>query len=108
MGGAAQADQRVVPKARSGSPRRVGVALGSWVGHLLAGGAAGDRQLPRDPVDADHPQLAQQGCGDRGTGLAVAQPVALGALLWIKLPGESDRICGGETSYLFPRPRRSG
>jgi endoglucanase len=25
----------------------------------------------------------------------------LAALLWIKLPGESDGICGGETSYLF-------
>jgi cellulase/cellobiase CelA1 len=25
----------------------------------------------------------------------------LAALLWIKLPGESDGICGGETTYLF-------
>ena len=25
----------------------------------------------------------------------------LAALLWIKLPGESDGICGGETNYLF-------
>jgi hypothetical protein len=24
-----------------------------------------------------------------------------GALLWIKLPGESDGICGGEHTYLF-------
>jgi endoglucanase len=25
----------------------------------------------------------------------------LAALLWVKLPGESDGICGGETNYLF-------
>ena len=25
----------------------------------------------------------------------------LAALLWIKLPGESDGICRGETTYLF-------
>ena len=25
----------------------------------------------------------------------------LAALLWIKRPGESDGICGGETTYLF-------
>jgi hypothetical protein len=25
----------------------------------------------------------------------------LAALLWSKLPGESDRICGGETTYLL-------
>jgi cellulase/cellobiase CelA1 len=25
----------------------------------------------------------------------------LAALLWIKLPGESDGTCGGETGYLF-------
>jgi len=25
----------------------------------------------------------------------------LAALLWVKLPGESDGICGGETTYLF-------
>jgi endoglucanase len=25
----------------------------------------------------------------------------LAALLWIKLPGESDGICGGDTTYLF-------
>jgi len=25
----------------------------------------------------------------------------LAALLWIKLPGESDGICGAETTYLF-------
>ena len=25
----------------------------------------------------------------------------LAALLWIKHPGESDGICGGETDYLF-------
>jgi hypothetical protein len=25
----------------------------------------------------------------------------LAALLWIKLPGGSDGICGGETAYLF-------
>jgi len=31
----------------------------------------------------------------------------LAALLWIKLPGESDGICGGETTYLFsPRQAR--
>ena len=29
------------------------------------------------------------------------------ALLWIKRPGESDGICGGETTYLFaPRQAR--
>jgi endoglucanase len=27
----------------------------------------------------------------------------LAALLWVKLPGESDGICGGETNYLFSR-----
>jgi endoglucanase len=32
----------------------------------------------------------------------------LAALLWIKLPGESDGICGGETTYLFsPTQARS-
>jgi len=31
----------------------------------------------------------------------------LAALLWIKLPGESDGICRGETTYLFsPRQAR--
>jgi endoglucanase len=25
----------------------------------------------------------------------------LAALVWIKRPGESDGICGGETNYLF-------
>ena len=25
----------------------------------------------------------------------------LAALLWMKRPGESDGICGGETTYLF-------
>ena len=31
----------------------------------------------------------------------------LAALLWIKLPGESDGICGGEKDYLFsPRQAR--
>jgi endoglucanase len=31
----------------------------------------------------------------------------LAALLWIKLPGESDGKCGGETTYLFsPRQAR--
>jgi hypothetical protein len=29
----------------------------------------------------------------------------LAALLWSKLPGESDGICGGETTYLFSRTR---
>lgn len=29
----------------------------------------------------------------------------LDALLWSKLPGESDGICGGETTYLFSRTR---
>ena len=45
VSGAARADQRVVPKARSGSLRHVGVASGGRVGHLLAGGAASHRQL---------------------------------------------------------------
>jgi endoglucanase len=32
----------------------------------------------------------------------------LAALLWIKLPGESDGICGGETTFMFSPTQHGG
>jgi endoglucanase len=41
----------------------------------------------------------RQGLGDAPSTRTA--PGGLGALLWIKPPGESDGICGGEHTYLF-------
>jgi endoglucanase len=56
---------------------------------------------PRDAPDRD-----DEWCNPRRQALGQAPTTrpsmpGLAALLWIKLPGESDGICGGETSYLF-------
>jgi endoglucanase len=54
----------------------------------------------------DDPDRDDEWCNPRRQGLGQA-PTArtsmpgLAALLWIKPPGESDGICGGETTYLF-------
>ncbi|GLZ28252.1 glucanase [Lentzea sp. NBRC 105346] len=48
----------------------------------------------------------QQGLGEPPTTKPALEGVA--ALLWIKPPGESDGICGGEDTYLFsPRQARN-
>jgi endoglucanase len=54
----------------------------------------------------DEPDRDDEWCNPRRQGLG--QPPTtrtavprLAALLWIKLPGESDGLCGGETTYLF-------
>jgi endoglucanase len=54
----------------------------------------------------DDPDRDDEWCNPRHQ--ALGQPPTtrttlpgLAALLWIKLPGESDGICGGETTYLF-------
>jgi endoglucanase len=54
----------------------------------------------------DDPDRDDEWCNPRRQGLGQAPTTrtttpGLAALLWIKLPGESDGICGGETSYLF-------
>jgi endoglucanase len=61
---------------------------------------------PNDPDRDD------EWCNPRRQGLGhppttrTSMP-GLAALLWIKLPGESDGICGGETTYVFsPRQAR--
>ena len=55
---------------------------------------------------SDEPDRDDEWCNPRRQGLG--QPPTtrttvprLAALLWIKLPGESDGRCGGETTYLF-------
>ena len=57
------------------------------------------------PPPAD-PDRDDEWCNPRRQGLGQAPTTrtttpGLAALLWIKLPGESDGICGGETTYLF-------
>jgi endoglucanase len=54
----------------------------------------------------DAPARDDEWCNPRRQALGQAPTTrpsrpGLAALLWIKLPGESDGICGGETSYLF-------
>jgi endoglucanase len=60
----------------------------------------------------DDPDRDDEWCNPRRQALGQAPAPwpsmpGLAALLWIKLPGESDGICGGETTYLFsPRQAR--
>jgi endoglucanase len=60
----------------------------------------------------DDPDRDDEWCNPRRQALGQAPTTrtrmpGLAALLWIKLPGESDGICGGETTYLFsPRQAR--
>jgi endoglucanase len=54
----------------------------------------------------DDPDRDDEWCNPRRQALGRAPTTrpgmpGLAALLWIKLPGESDGICGGETTYLF-------
>jgi endoglucanase len=54
----------------------------------------------------DEPDRDDEWCNPRHQALGQAPTTrtsmpGLAALLWIKLPGESDGICGGETTYLF-------
>jgi len=54
----------------------------------------------------DEPGRDDEWCNPKRQGLGEAPttrtaPGGLGALLWIKPPGESDGICGGEHTYLF-------
>jgi endoglucanase len=54
----------------------------------------------------DDPDQDDEWCNPQHQGLGQAPTTrtsmpGLAALLWIKLPGESDGICGGETTYLF-------
>jgi endoglucanase len=54
----------------------------------------------------DDPDRDDEWCNPRHQALGQAPTTrssmpGLAALLWIKRPGESDGICGGETSYLF-------
>jgi endoglucanase len=54
----------------------------------------------------EDPDRDDEWCNPRRQGLGQAPTTStsmpgLAALLWIKLPGESDGICGGETTYLF-------
>ena len=54
----------------------------------------------------DDPDRDDEWCNPQHQGLGRAPTTrtslpGLAALLWIKLPGESDGICGGETDYLF-------
>jgi endoglucanase len=54
----------------------------------------------------DEPDRDDEWCNPRRQALGQAPTTetsmpGLAALLWVKLPGESDGICGGETSYLF-------
>jgi endoglucanase len=54
----------------------------------------------------DDPDRDDEWCNPRRQALGRAPTTrtttpGLAALLWIKLPGESDGICGGETDYLF-------
>jgi endoglucanase len=54
----------------------------------------------------DEPDRDDEWCNPRRQALGQTPTTrttlpGLAALLWIKLPGESDGICGGETTYLF-------
>jgi endoglucanase len=54
----------------------------------------------------DDPDRNDEWCNPRRQALGQAPTTrttmpGLAALLWIKLPGESDGMCGGETTYLF-------
>ena len=54
----------------------------------------------------DVPGRDDEWCNPQRQGLGQAPTTTpsmpgLAALLWIKLPGESDGLCGGETTYLF-------
>ena len=54
----------------------------------------------------DEPDRDDEWCNPRRQALGQAPTTrssmpGLAALLWIKLPGESDGICGGETTYVF-------
>ena len=54
----------------------------------------------------DTPDRDDEWCNPQRQGLGQAPATrtsmpGLAALLWIKLPGESDGSCGGETTYLF-------
>jgi endoglucanase len=54
----------------------------------------------------DAPDRDDEWCNPRHQALGQAPTTrpsmpGLAALLWIKLPGESDGVCGGETTYLF-------
>jgi endoglucanase len=54
----------------------------------------------------DDPDRDDEWCNPPGQALGPAPTTratmpGLAALLWVKLPGESDGICGGETTYLF-------
>jgi endoglucanase len=54
----------------------------------------------------DDPNRDDEWCNPRRQGLGQAPGTrtampGLAAMLWIKLPGESDGICGGESNYLF-------
>jgi endoglucanase len=54
----------------------------------------------------DDPDRDDEWCNPRRQGLGQTPTTrtsmpGLAALLWIKLPGESDGICRGETTYLF-------
>lgn len=54
----------------------------------------------------DEPDRDDEWCNPRRQALGQAPTTRTGmpglaALLWIKRPGESDGICGGETTYLF-------
>jgi endoglucanase len=54
----------------------------------------------------DDPDRDDEWCNPRRQALGQAPTSrttlpGLAALLWVKLPGESDGICGGETNYLF-------
>jgi endoglucanase len=54
----------------------------------------------------DDPDRDDEWCNPRRQALGQAPTTrttmpGLAALLWIKLPGESDGMCGGETTYLF-------
>ena len=54
----------------------------------------------------DVPEHDDEWCNPRHQALGQAPTTrtsmpGLAALLWIKLPGESDGTCGGETGYLF-------
>ncbi len=61
---------------------------------------------PKQPDNAEWCNPERQGLGQQPTTTPELPGVA--ALLWIKRPGESDGICGGEDTYLFsPRQARN-
>src|SRR5579863_5434263 len=81
-GRGAQAQNRVLPKGASGSPRPqvTRMSSGGADGHPLGrGGPGGDGRVPGDALGDDHEQLAQQrGCGG-GAGLPVMELVGAAA-----------------------------